>query len=389
MNGLALCAGVGMLDEGVGLALRFLGCGYRTVCYVEREAAAAAQLVTLMEAGCIDHAPIWSDLLTFDGAAWRGRVDCVTAGFPCQPHSVAGQRKGLDDERWIWPGIVRIIGDVRPDLVFLENVPGLASTGGLDACIADLAALGFAAEWGVLSAAAVGASHERERLFILAYSAGARFGERKDAGTDRSNAGENGCGRIEPERIGGAVAHPGCSGQRRTAQSAGLDRERPSGDDCGASRDLADSERDGCQRRGEPGDVARSRCDAEGKAHQWQRRGPTADSCNRAMADTDGIRRRGEGDGEQQTARADIGELPIFAPGPSSPLWQWIIAASPWLAPAIESDVRCVVDGMPLLVDESRTDQLRAIGNGVVALSAACAYVQLARRVGLTCAPSS
>lgn len=162
-----------MLSEGCRLAFEHLGVGFRTVCYVEREAFAAAQLVALMEAQCMDAAPIWSDLVTFRGGEWRGKVDCITAGFPCQPHSVAGKRAGLDDERWIWPDIARIVGDVRPRFVLLENVPGLVTTGGLDACIGDLAAIGYNAEWALLSASAVGASHERERLFIFAWLANA------------------------------------------------------------------------------------------------------------------------------------------------------------------------------------------------------------------------
>jgi hypothetical protein len=88
-----------MLGEGVRAAFEFLGIGHRTVCYVEREAPAAGQLVALMEAGAIDPAPVWSDLTTFDGAAWRGRVDCIAAGFPCQDISIAGRRAGLDGKR--------------------------------------------------------------------------------------------------------------------------------------------------------------------------------------------------------------------------------------------------------------------------------------------------
>lgn len=170
LNSIALCAGVGMLDEGVRLGFEHLGYAFRTVAYCEREAFGASQLVALMEAGVLDQAPIWDDLTTFIGYPWRGRVDCITAGFPCQPHSVAGKRTGLEDARWIWPDIARIVGEVRPFIVALENVPGLASTGGLGACLGDLAVLGFDAEWGLLSAADVGASHTRDRLFILAYS---------------------------------------------------------------------------------------------------------------------------------------------------------------------------------------------------------------------------
>ena len=161
LRALELCAGYG----GFSLGLREHDVS--TVAYVERDSYAAATLVARMEEKRLDQAPIWDDLCTFDGAAWRGRVDIVTAGFPCQPFSTAGKQLGLDDERWIWPWIARIIADVQPRYVFLENVTGLIRAG-LGHVLTDLAELGFDAEWGLLSAAAVGAPHRRQRVWILA-----------------------------------------------------------------------------------------------------------------------------------------------------------------------------------------------------------------------------
>lgn len=167
---LSLCSGGGGLDLGVCLAWeRITGTWPRVVGYVEREAFAAATLVAGMEAQALDHAPIWDDLATFDGRPWRGKVDIVTAGFPCQPFSVAGQRKGIEDERWLWPHVARIVGEVGPAVAFLENVPGLL-TAGFGYVLGSLAEMGLNAEWGCFSAAEVDASHLRERLFILAYS---------------------------------------------------------------------------------------------------------------------------------------------------------------------------------------------------------------------------
>jgi DNA (cytosine-5)-methyltransferase 1 len=123
-----------------------------------------------MEAGHMAPAPIWSDLSTFDGRPWCGVVDCLTAGFPCQPWSVAGQQRGTEDERWLWPDIARVLREVRPPLVFLENVPALASGGGLGRVLGSLAELGYDAEWDVFSAAEVGAPHQRKRLFVLGLS---------------------------------------------------------------------------------------------------------------------------------------------------------------------------------------------------------------------------
>ena len=115
---LSICTGAGGLDLGVKLACP----AARTVCYVEREAFAVAELVAAMEAACLDEAPVWSDLGSFDGTAWRGRVDWLIGGIPCQPHSTASnQRRGADDERDLWPAAARVIREVQPAVVFLET----------------------------------------------------------------------------------------------------------------------------------------------------------------------------------------------------------------------------------------------------------------------------
>lgn len=162
-----LCSGYG----GFELALRCAGVDARTVCHVERDAYAAATLVARMEEQALDQAPIWDCLETFDGGPWRGLVDIVTAGFPCQPFSVAGHKRGLADDRWMWPHIARIVGDVRPGVVILENVPGVVRAGLADV-LSDLADLGFNAEWGLLPASAVGAPHRRNRWWLVAHRQG-------------------------------------------------------------------------------------------------------------------------------------------------------------------------------------------------------------------------
>lgn len=163
MNVLGLCAGVGGLELGVRLA-----CHSATlVCAVEGEAFAAAILVARMQEGIVDEAPVWSDVRTFDGRPWRGVVDLITAGYPCQPFSFAGSRGGVDDPRHLWPHIARIIGEVEPAAVFLENVPGHLSLG-FDQVCADLHGMGYRVAAGIFSAEEVGAPHRRERLFALA-----------------------------------------------------------------------------------------------------------------------------------------------------------------------------------------------------------------------------
>lgn len=173
---MALCAGAGGLELGLRIAL---GDDYRCVVYVEREAYAAAALVARMADETLDTAPVWDDLSTFDGIPWRGVVDIVSAGFSCQPWSAAGKQLGIEDERWIWPDIARIVCEVGPEWVFLENVGGLVR-GGLEHVLRDLALSGFDAEWDRLSAAEVGAPHLRERLFILAHRNSGRCGKSDD-----------------------------------------------------------------------------------------------------------------------------------------------------------------------------------------------------------------
>jgi len=170
VNGLALFAGYGGLELGADAAF---GGGVRTVCYVEREAYAASTLVARMEESSLDQAPIWDDVTTFDGKPWRGVVDLVTAGFPCQPFSAAGKKRGTDDERWLWDDIERILREVQPRWFVGENVPGLVRLG-LEAVLRSLASLGYDVVWGAFQAGQVGASHKRERVFILARLADAR-----------------------------------------------------------------------------------------------------------------------------------------------------------------------------------------------------------------------
>jgi DNA (cytosine-5)-methyltransferase 1 len=99
-------------------------------------------------------------------------VDVICAGFPCQPVCHHGHRRARDDERWLWPEVCRLVGEMEPGYVLLENVSGLLHAGrGFSHILADLAGLGFDAEWECLPAVTVGASHYRERVWIVAYRA--------------------------------------------------------------------------------------------------------------------------------------------------------------------------------------------------------------------------
>lgn len=164
MNELALFAGAG----GGILGGKLLG--WNTICAVERDAYAAAVLAQRQNEGKLDLFPIWSDVETFNGKPWRGLVDVVSGGFPCQDISAAGKGAGIDGKRsGLWKEMARIIREVRPKIVFVENSPMLTSRG-LHRVLGDLAEMGFNAQWGVISAADVGAPHLRERIWIVAHT---------------------------------------------------------------------------------------------------------------------------------------------------------------------------------------------------------------------------
>lgn len=183
MNELALFAG------GGGGLLGTKTLGFRPVCYVEWNRYAADILQARIKDGCLEAAPIWDDVRTFDGRAWAGKVDIVTGGFPCQPFSNAGKGLGESDPRNMWPATIRIIRMVRPRWLLLENVPGLISKPYWRTILGELSEAGFSAEWGCLSAAAVGAPHIRERVWIVGYAERGRCGRDYGRGAAQQPAG--------------------------------------------------------------------------------------------------------------------------------------------------------------------------------------------------------
>jgi len=164
MNELALFAGIG------GGILGGILSGFKIVCAVEIEQYCREVLLQRQRDGIFPFFPVWDDVRTFDGTKWRGIVDVITAGFPCQPFSVAGKQKADLDERNMWPSTLRIIGEVKPQWILLENVPNLlaGSHGYFGQILSDLDKIGYSARWGCLSASTVGAPHKRERLWIVA-----------------------------------------------------------------------------------------------------------------------------------------------------------------------------------------------------------------------------
>jgi DNA (cytosine-5)-methyltransferase 1 len=208
--GLSLCSGAGGLDLGLAIAIP----GYRAVGHVERETFAAATLVARMEDAALDPAPVWDDVATFDGRPWRGAVDIVTAGYPCQPFSVAGKRRGADDPRHLWPHVARIVGETEPPFVFLENVAHHLRLG-FPEVAGGLVGMGYRLAAGLFTAAEVGAPHKRERLFILAH-------RERDHLADPARLLGDALERREQDRDDAALAD--AEGWRATARGRGTGR---------------------------------------------------------------------------------------------------------------------------------------------------------------------
>lgn len=156
------------LERGIQRAFRSLQWPeFRVAAHVEIEAFVVENLVRQMEQGVLAPAPVWSNLKTFPSQQFHGKIHGITGGYPCQPFSVAGNRKGTEDPRHLWPYIKTMVGAIRPVWCFFENVPGHLTLGYREVR-SDLERLGYKVEEGIFSAEEVGAPHQRKRLFILA-----------------------------------------------------------------------------------------------------------------------------------------------------------------------------------------------------------------------------
>lgn len=176
VNELSLFTGAG----GGLLGTKLLG--WNHIGYVEINDYCQRIIRQRIDDGLLDSAPIFGDIRTFlsEGYAdsYQGMVDVITAGFPCQPFSQAGKRRGEDDARNMWPATIEVIRRVQPAYCLLENVPGLLSAKvdqGADGLVyyfgtilSDLAESGYDAKWCVLGADDVGGPHRRKRLWIVA-----------------------------------------------------------------------------------------------------------------------------------------------------------------------------------------------------------------------------
>ena len=205
MRSLHLFAGAG----GGLLADKLLG--HTPVCAVEVNEYCQQVLAARQADGSIPWFPIFADVVEFDGRPWRGVVDVVAGGFPCQDISAAGKGVGITGARsGLWAHMARIISEVRPRHAFIENSPLLARRG-LDRVLADLAAMGFDARWGIVSAAEVGAPHKRDRIWILADASSGRCGQSCERQVEQQGRTET----ISASDAGEAVAHADQERRRR------------------------------------------------------------------------------------------------------------------------------------------------------------------------------
>jgi len=173
MNGLDLFSGIG----GIALGLEPW---VKPVAYCEIDRYCRSVLLSRILEGFLAYAPIWDDVQTFRGAPFAGKIDIIFGGFPCQDLSVAGKGVGLAGERsGLFFEVLRLVSEIRPSFVFLENVPAIRSRGA-DIVIGRLASLGYDCRWLTLSAYAVGAPHRRERWWLLAYANSAKLRQQPD-----------------------------------------------------------------------------------------------------------------------------------------------------------------------------------------------------------------
>ncbi len=312
VNELSLFTGAG----GGVLGSKLLG--WETIGYVEWDKYCQRVIAARIADGHLPAAPIFGDVREFvqSGAAaeYRGIADVVSGGFPCQPFSTAGKRAGADDPRNMWPATLDVLDAVRPTWAFLENVPGLLSSGYFGVILADLHAVGYDCRWGVVSAAAVGAPHLRKRLWIVATNADSA--ERRGNGAQRETHQRD----TQPAR-NGQPGHVAYSKSEREPQFEG-----------GASR-----------REGQRSEAVWPESGAGGRG-----------TCGSAAARTEPYRRTAS-EVSQTVQPADRHG------NERNPVW--------W---EVEPNVGRVVDGVA-----ARVDRLRALGNGQVPAVAAAAWLML------------
>ena len=339
---LSLFSGYG----GLSLGLRLANLNVRTVAYVEWSKYPQEILKARIRDGFLDDAPIWGDISTFRGEQFRGLVDILSAGFPCQPHSVAGLQRGADDDRNKWPDTLRVIHEVGPRYVILENVPGLlsaSSNGGTPAyggtVVGELASLGYSVHWRTLGADDVGAPHRRKRWFCIGVLANSSI--------------EGLEGRYRDDKDEGWPVREGI----------GHDRDGVGSESGRSGGQLADSDRGRFEQR-----------QPEAEPQTWL--GEQGERNDTELGNSDSHAIQGMEQGTQQGEhQRQVGlpnrtpklfALPVWPPRPDDiEGWVAVLNERPDLAPALTKDALATICGVADGATR-RVDRLKALGNGVV-----------------------
>lgn len=360
---LSLCTGMRGLERGLERAIGAV----RTVAYVEIEAFVIENLVRQMEQGILAPAPIFTNVKTFPAEQFHGKIHGITGGYPCQPFSAAGLRKGTDDTRHLFPFIRRIIRKSKPDWVFFENVEGHLSLG-FERVQKDLRQLGYSIEAGIFTAQEVGAPHKRARLFILGLENSIikrmRRGDYK--GTERWQEGRLEIQIEGPSELGYSEHDgPHSAAARRSTFQASDQPEKGSSPSCESEGTSGRKLNDDLQ-NGEGGQMA----NAKGELRQqswdtWNGRtglanGSAGDEQTMGNTNEQGLQGRDSRFGKERT-----GERLAWPTGPSKQQGEWE-------PPRIESSLGYVVNGYNF-----REDLLRMAGNGVVEQTAELAFITL------------
>jgi len=384
---LSLCTGY----EGIGKGLRRVLPNVREIAYVEIEAFAIANLVNKMETQQLDAAPIYTNLKEFPYGKFRGEVDILSGGFPCQPFSQAGARKATEDPRHLFPYIAEGIRECQPRIVFLENVEGIISAKTTDGesvlryVLRTLEGLGYKATAGIFSASEVGFPHQRKRVYILGVSdtisSGLRGGWSSEECRDEregilSNEGERNEVRSETEGCSNTssiktMVDSNGSGYRENARRNGetqeVQREHRSqvcgGMSNGASEELGYSE-------------GTRQSSSDDRSRQAQLGGTSSRNAQSELSDTDIERLEGsvfKGEPREQTEESSSGcSRGKYPARPNEEQYEWeaprVVEAKPRLGGATNGS-------------SNRVDRLRLLGNGVVPQTAAKAFETLIKRI--------
>lgn len=331
---LSLCPGINGLERGIKRAIG----SFHIAAYVEIEAFIIANLLAGMEEGILDTAPVWTDVKTFNAKPFRGLINGIIGGYPCQPFSTAGSRKGTDDPRHLWPYIRRHIRDIQPDWCFFENVRGHLSLGYREVR-RQLEKMGYAVREGIYTAEEVGAPQRRERLFILALanSHAERLQEWRTQGTETLFRPEFGISELDNAKSEGL--------QNKWIRQIGAKQKHT--EFTGADNELANT-------------------DSLERGIQQRKRATGSEI--------------GRGSEELANANNERGQFPLTGKQSTNELTRWPmpqgISQHEWEEPrTIEPSLGCTVNGY-----NYRTDFLRALGNSVVEQTAELAFTDLLRK---------